>query len=142
MFHEIIFFDHDDLPASNVLVYSRIHCISPYSVRMRENANQNNLEYGHFSRSVRDCDQGGLMQLNFHSQKILSHGTNVKFKLNETIVQLYFLSLFKESESQLMFSIKLLPATVSADGCGQTGDLLTDLLKTFNFLNHELLKKF
>ena len=25
--------------------------ISPYSVRMRENADQNNFEYGHFSRS-------------------------------------------------------------------------------------------
>ena len=25
--------------------------VSPYSVRMRENANQNNYEYGHFLRS-------------------------------------------------------------------------------------------
>ena len=26
--------------------------ISPYSIRMRENADQNNFEYGHFLRSV------------------------------------------------------------------------------------------
>ena len=32
--------------------YGEIQCISPYSVRMRENAGQNNSEYGHFSRSV------------------------------------------------------------------------------------------
>ena len=33
-------------------VFSRIRtCISPYSVRMRENADQNNSEYGHFPRS-------------------------------------------------------------------------------------------
>ena len=32
--------------------YEEIRSISPYSVRMRENADQNNSEYGHFSRSV------------------------------------------------------------------------------------------
>ena len=32
--------------------YEEIRIISPYSVRMRENADQNNSEYGHFSRSV------------------------------------------------------------------------------------------
>ena len=36
-------------------VFSRIRtdylCISPYSVRMRENTDQNNSECGHFSRS-------------------------------------------------------------------------------------------
>ena len=32
--------------------YGKIRSISPYSVRMRENADQNNSEYGHFSRSV------------------------------------------------------------------------------------------
>ena len=31
--------------------YGETLCISPYSVRMRENKNQNNSEYGHFSRS-------------------------------------------------------------------------------------------
>ena len=35
--------------------YGEIFCISPYSVRMRENADQNNSEYGHFSRSGRFC---------------------------------------------------------------------------------------
>ena len=34
--------------------YGEIRSIFPYSVRMRENANQNNSEFGHFSRSVRD----------------------------------------------------------------------------------------
>ena len=32
--------------------YEEILRISPYSVPMRENADQNNSEYGHFSRSV------------------------------------------------------------------------------------------
>ena len=32
--------------------YREILCISPYSVGMRENADQNNSEYGHFLRSV------------------------------------------------------------------------------------------
>ena len=32
--------------------YAEIRSISPYSVQMRENADQNNSEYGHFSR----CD--------------------------------------------------------------------------------------
>ena len=31
--------------------YGEILCISPYSVRIRENADQNNSEYGHFSHS-------------------------------------------------------------------------------------------
>ena len=30
--------------------YGEIRSISPYSVRMRENVDQNNSEYGHFSR--------------------------------------------------------------------------------------------
>ena len=32
--------------------YGGMRSISPYSVPMRENADQNNSEYGHFSRSV------------------------------------------------------------------------------------------
>ena len=32
--------------------YGEILRISPYSVRMQENADQNNSEYGHFLRSV------------------------------------------------------------------------------------------
>ena len=32
--------------------YGEIRIISPYSVRMRENADQNNSRYGHFLRSV------------------------------------------------------------------------------------------
>ena len=32
--------------------YGEIRSISPYSVQMRENADHNNSEYGHFSRSV------------------------------------------------------------------------------------------
>ena len=32
--------------------YGEIRIISPYSVRMRENADQNNSKYRHFSRSV------------------------------------------------------------------------------------------
>ena len=36
--------------------YGEIRSISPYSVRMRENVDQNNSEYGHFSRSVSHVD--------------------------------------------------------------------------------------
>ena len=32
--------------------YEEIHKISPYSVRMWENADQKNFEYGQFSRSI------------------------------------------------------------------------------------------
>ena len=32
--------------------YEEIRSISPYSVQMRENENQNNSEYRHFSRNV------------------------------------------------------------------------------------------
>ena len=35
----------------HISVYTILH-ISPYSVRMRENAHQNNSKYGHFLRSV------------------------------------------------------------------------------------------
>ena len=34
--------------------YGEIWSISPYSVKMRENSDQNNSEYGHFLRSDRD----------------------------------------------------------------------------------------
>ena len=34
--------------------YGEIRSISPYSVRMRKNADQKNCEYGHLSRSDRD----------------------------------------------------------------------------------------
>ena len=34
--------------------YGEIRIIFPYSVQMRENTNQKNSEYGHFSRS--DCE--------------------------------------------------------------------------------------
>ena len=34
--------------------YGEILCISTYSARMRENADQNNFEYWHFLRSVYD----------------------------------------------------------------------------------------
>ena len=37
--------------------YGEILRISPYSVRMQENADQNKSEYGHFSRSVSWCDK-------------------------------------------------------------------------------------
>ena len=33
--------------------YGEIQSISPHSVRMRENTDQNNSEYGHFLRSER-----------------------------------------------------------------------------------------
>ena len=38
--------------------YGEIQNISPYSVRMRENADQNNSKYGHFSRSASKIKTG------------------------------------------------------------------------------------
>ena len=40
-----------NLPTLNKVINKQIINISPYSVRMWENKNQNNSEYGHFSRS-------------------------------------------------------------------------------------------
>ena len=39
---------------------------SPYSVRMRESRDQNNSEYGHFSRSVNEKDFHNFRVKNFH----------------------------------------------------------------------------
>ena len=39
--------------------YEEILCISSYSVRMRENANQNSSKYRHFLRSVREWHRRG-----------------------------------------------------------------------------------
>ena len=36
--------------------YGEIRSISPYSVQMRENKDQNNSEYGHFKRSIGSGD--------------------------------------------------------------------------------------
>ena len=41
--------------------YGEIRSISPYSVRMRENGDQNDSEYGHFSRNV-NCEQFFLVK--------------------------------------------------------------------------------
>ena len=38
-----------------------------------------------------------------------------------------------------MFSIKPFPVTASVDGCGHAGNLLTDLLKSIDFIDHKLL---
>ena len=40
-----------------------IRSISPYSIRMRENADQNNSEHGHFSRSDSDMLTGNLFTM-------------------------------------------------------------------------------
>ena len=41
--------------------FSRIQSISPYSVRMRENTDKNNSEYGHFSRIEEDNVCGAVV---------------------------------------------------------------------------------
>ena len=52
--------------------YGEIQSISPYSVQMRENVDQNNSEYGHFSRSDHfytvndvDCEKVDVKNLFF-----------------------------------------------------------------------------
>ena len=42
--------------------YGEIRSISPYSVRIRENKDQNNSEYGHFSRSDWFIHQWGFFE--------------------------------------------------------------------------------
>ena len=37
--------------------YGEIRSISPYSVQMRENTDESNSEYGHFSRSDYNCHE-------------------------------------------------------------------------------------
>ena len=41
--------------------YEETRIISPYSVRIRENTDQNNSEYGHFLRSVNNLIRISLM---------------------------------------------------------------------------------
>ena len=57
--------------------YEEILCISPYSVRMRENADQKNSKYGHFSHSER-------------SQHWLMSGTNTWLLVTVRWIELYF----------------------------------------------------
>ena len=45
--------------------------ISPYSVRMRENADQDNSEYGHFLRSVTPVFQKILKSIIFWSKNLM-----------------------------------------------------------------------
>ena len=48
--------------------YGDILLISPYSVQMRENADQNNSEYRHFSRSGRMAVRGFSVQTGFENK--------------------------------------------------------------------------
>ena len=50
--------------------YGEILPISPYSVQMRENADQNNSKYGHFSRSVEVLYCMGWNNFALHQAKI------------------------------------------------------------------------
>ena len=50
--------------------YGEILPISPYSVQMRENTDQNNSEYGHFSRSVEVLYCMGWNNFALHQAKI------------------------------------------------------------------------
>ena len=45
--------------------------IAPYSVRMRENTDQNNYEYGHFSRS--DSAQVKIISVLWYNRKHICH---------------------------------------------------------------------
>ena len=44
-----------------VCIFPHLNCISPYSGRIRENTDQNNSEYGHFSRSVFNLGLIGIL---------------------------------------------------------------------------------
>ena len=54
--------------------YGKVLCISPYSVRMRENTDQNKSKYGHFKRSV---DSSKLVHLNAKNKTSFIHFTPV-----------------------------------------------------------------
>ena len=53
--------------------YGKVRSISPYLVRMRKNADQNNSEYGHFSRSVVKWNL-----LSFATKTSINHGNKTK----------------------------------------------------------------
>ena len=58
--------------------YGEIRSISPYSVRMRQNTDQNNSEYGNFLRSVRK-NHLSLICLQTFSKSLLSSGSLILF---------------------------------------------------------------
>ena len=66
--------------------YGETLCISSYSVRMQENADQNNSEYGHFSRSASSWLYNKItVSLPNDSTSNLSYGNNL-FKISHTYV--------------------------------------------------------
>ena len=97
----------------NFTIFTGKHlCWSPYSVRTRENTDQKNSEYGHFSRSVRNATKRGLHkiscsctkliiwknlkgrqsdQLTSCKAKFLTDNTNFKSKRHRAFFVLFFL---------------------------------------------------
>ena len=88
--------------------YGEIRSIFPYSVRMRENADQNNSEYGHFLRSANSVisfkkRRFASQQLNvilfkqrwFASQQLQHHQTRWKFYIEDSDVLMQRSFLFR-----------------------------------------------
>ena len=76
--------------------HGEIRSISPYSLRMRENLDQNNSEYGHFSRSVW-----------FLSGKISNHVDVVKERNNDYVKTVSIWKFFWPALSRTsVFTIK------------------------------------
>ena len=71
---------------------SKVLRLSPYSVQIRENADQNNSEYGHFSRSV--------VALKKKFFELLVNIPNVSMRPNFTLI------VFFENQSALLLSFE------------------------------------
>ena len=58
----------------------------PYSVRLRENTDQNNYEYGHFSRRVSNNDSDNEWQQVWYRERIspTTRGTSPRIKGNKS----------------------------------------------------------
>ena len=71
--------------------YGEIRSISPYSVKMRENVDQNNSEYGHFLRSVVLALQKILFlhyEISFEKKGVYAKYTSILFIVHNYLYKL------------------------------------------------------
>ena len=69
----------------NFTIFTGKHlCWSPYSVQMRENTDQKNSEYRHFSRSVRNATKRGLHKISCSCTKLIIW-KNLKGRLSDQL---------------------------------------------------------
>ena len=90
--------------------YGELRNLSPYSAQMRENADQNNSEYGYFSRSQCHCNYHQMISnffSNFQSNDYLVHISAKNWSLaNSVIINWNSLPIFDEIYEMKAFSAK------------------------------------